>query len=159
MSSLEPWALGGRPDDETIRRLVVDEHYSDSDLARLYGVARQTGTYYRLKAGLTQPGPGIGRANRRPRLNHKALIPWHVPHAYRGDPIKRRLTELSCVRQGADVSPDAHSRVEEFLDFLKRENVVVTYDPDHLDGDGDPAPFYFVPRDPAIDAEDAIIRP
>jgi len=55
---LEPWALGGRPDDETVRRLVQEEGYSDSDIARLYGVARQTGTYYRLKAGLRSAPAG-----------------------------------------------------------------------------------------------------
>lgn len=154
---MQPWALGGGPDEETLRGLIADGH-SDSDVARMYGVRRQTATYWRLRIGITVPGQGITRTPRRPRLSHKELIPWRVSTQFLNDPVRRRLVEVSLVRQGAEVSADQRARAKEFLEFLAAEDVVVTYDPEHRGPDGDPAPFYFVPRDRELDAEGDIIR-
>jgi hypothetical protein len=154
---MQPYALGGGPDEETIRRHIAD-NMSDSDIARMYGVARQTATYWRLRYGITTPGGGVGRTPRRPRVSHKELIPWRVSVNFLNDPIRRRLVEVSLVRQNVDVSADQRARAEEFLEFLDRENVVVTYDPEHKGPGGDPAPFYFVPRDSKLDAAGDIIR-
>lgn len=154
---MKPHALGGGPDCEDLAKLLNDG-YSDSDVARLYGVRRQTATYWRVRCGIAAPGPGLDRPPRRERVSHKELIPWRVSTAHLNDPIRRRLVTVSLIRHGVDVSSDARARADELLAFLAERDVVVTYDGDHQSADGESAPFFFVPRDAAVDAPGDIIR-
>ena len=108
---MQPWALRGGPDEDTLRRLIETEEHSDSEIAELYGVRRQTATYWRMKIGITTPGAGHGpRKRRRERLSHKDLIWWEVRQAHMNHPIRKRLVEVSMKRQGAQMAPDAESR-------------------------------------------------
>lgn len=156
---MEPWALNGGPDEETLRRLVEDEHKTDSEIAELYGARRQTAAYWRMKIGIPRSANGSGkRTRRREMVSHKWLIHWRVRSDHMNDPIRKRLVDYSLRRQGVQLAPDAEGRVDEFVANLNDLGIVVSYDPEHTDGEGVPAPFFFVPRCPDLDAVDDIVR-
>ena len=154
---MRPHDLGGGPSCDELRDLIAKEDLNDTEIARVYGVTRQTVSYWRRRCGISEPGKGHTRPRRRPRVSHKDLIPWTVIRRDRNHPIRKRLVEVSKLRQGVQMAPDETARAEEFLQMLTDLNVVVDYDPLHLAG-GEPAPFFFRPRDPKLDGPEDIIR-
>ena len=155
----ESWAFDGGPGEEELRRLVIDEQHSDTEIAAIYGVARQTVMYWRLKAGIPHPGRGHGpRAKRRAqRYSHKDTIHWRVRVEDMNHPVRKRLVDYSLRKQGEKLAPDAEGRLDDFLDKLRRFDVVIDYRPDNI-VDGRREPFVYVPRDPTVDAEGDIVR-
>ena len=149
--------MGGGPDEETLRRLIEVEGLSDSELAELYGVTRPSARYWRLRAGIEHPGPGRGKRPRRPRATHKAYSPWKVRAEHMHHPIRKRLILVSKLEQGHQLSEAEQIRAEEFLEYIRENDVVVDYDANHL-AHGEPSPFFFRKRDPRLDAAEDIIR-
>lgn len=142
-----------------MRELVVDKDMSDSEIARDYGCSRQAVAKWRKKCGLDTPGKGSGpRRARGPRVSRKDILPWTIRAAHQNHPIRKRLVAVHKMRNGEQMAPDEEARAVEFLDQLDRLGVVVDYDPEHLDGEGRPAPFYLVPRDPKMDADGDVVR-
>lgn len=153
---MKPWDLNGGPDPAEIRRLVVEEGYSDADLARLYGATRQTANHWRrTKCPGLPPGPGMGRqgeelVDRAPK--YKWLIWWTVASADQNDVLRKRLVLAARDAEGDALSSAERRQLNSFLAYLARKNVVVNYDRDHE------PPWHLLPRNPDLDAPDQIVR-
>lgn len=147
-----PHRFGGGPDPDLLRQWV-DSGLTDTQIAQLVGdmyggdtPSHVTVINWRKKHGI------VRRHGRQARLDHSKYRPWRVRVEHTGDAIERRLYDYSRLRQGRRLDEKAQQRLDEFLDFLARHEVVVSYDPETEDG------WFFVERDPERDDPDSIIR-
>jgi hypothetical protein len=142
-----PWANGGGPDGEEVRRLVEDEGYTDRQLAEHYGVSEPTARYYRIREGILKP-------DAPDRIDHRATgaIPWELDtkQGHHSDPLARVLRNRNRMRHGKYVAPELARQVERLEEDLAAEDAVIDYNRE--------IGFHTRKRDPKIDDPDNIVR-
>ncbi len=153
MTTLEPRRFGGGPDSDDLRRWV-SEGKTDQEIGEIVGrlhnqepASKQAVAYWRRKHGITR------HRNRAETLDHSWVRPWRVRVEHTGDGIEHRLYDFSRRRQGREISPPAERLLDEFLEFLDRQNWVVDYNPDTPDG------WLFRERDDQDDPDNIIRAP
>lgn len=73
------------------------------------------------------------------------LIPWRVKQEHHALNPVVMLRKLARRRAGAPLTPDTDHQLDAWLAGLEREDLVVHYDPDTVEG------FFYVPRRPGVD--------
>lgn len=117
------------------------------DIAEMYGVT-ETAVYLRLKAdGLIKES----------RASHSALIPWQVKRDHQHAYPALMLRVLSRRQQGLENSDQRNRMLDSWLETIKRENVVVCYDPDMWANPASKHGGWFYARRKASDG-DSLIR-
>jgi hypothetical protein len=129
----------GAPDRATLERQLRDN--SHAELAKTYGVSRQTIGYWAQRAGLS-------RSNNS--MSHKDILPWAIKAEDHHDGIARALRWLNKREKGGELGAVEQREVERLTAFLESENVVVDYDRSRG--------FIFRRRNPAVDAPNDVIR-
>lgn len=96
--------------------------YSQSDIARMYGITRAVVSYIKRTYG--------GKLT--PREEALESFPWHVPTEMGNASPYRRLRDHAefMVTGGKGMSKDKLHRLKGFYDKLRRFDVVVEFDPD-----------------------------
>lgn len=147
-----PARFGGGPDRATLEAWI-EAGYTDEEMGVLAGsmygtdpARKQTVLYWRRKHNLDAARP------RATVYTHGENIPWKINTRHLNDPIYHRLYLHSRRSQGAELSAAENRRVDEFVDTLKRRNVVVDYDARSANG------WMFRPRDPQLDDAKSLIR-
>lgn len=117
------------PDVATLRRWVNEEGLSHEQVAeRVFEqtgekVARSTVSAALSRAGLTSP-----------QERYTEEIPWKVRNEHLREYPVRLLRLLGRRRKGLALSDEENTRLDNWLELLRRENAVVAYAPDSSEG-------------------------
>lgn len=122
--------------------VVTGKVWTFADIAEYYGVSRQY-VYQVWKKG---------RGKLSPRQRAREYYPWSVPPSSQGAHQYHRLTDHAeyCLNDGRKMSDQKLLELSRFYAFLKREDLVVEYNP-QVDGG-----FCYQPRQDTDD--DLIVR-